>query len=137
MGNQEEKLYLCLQQRQHMLSFHHVVRNFYGSSNNLRILGLTNIIPLICYNTNAINMTKNPMQQKITKHIDVIYKFLRDNVEQLNVEMKFCKTEYQLANIFTKPLSKECFVKNRLRLGMLKITKSWKSFHKKPFTDYV
>jgi len=69
-----------------------------------------------------MNMAKNPVQDKRTKHIDVRHHFLRDNVEKQNVVMKFCKTEDQLADIFTKPLSKECFIKNRMRLGMHKIT---------------
>ncbi|KAH0696718.1 hypothetical protein KY290_014117 [Solanum tuberosum] len=52
----------------------------------------------------------------------IITYFLRDNVEKQNVVMKFCKTEDRLTDIFTKSLSKECFIKNRMRLGMHKIT---------------
>ena len=72
---------------------------------------LTDTIPLICDNTSAMNMAKKPVQYKRTKHIDVRHHFLRDNVEKQNVVMKFCKTEDQLADIFTKTLSKECFIK--------------------------
>ncbi|XP_015158487.1 uncharacterized protein [Solanum tuberosum] len=54
---------------------------------------LTDIIPLICDNTSAMNMAKNPVQHKRTKHIDVRHHFLRDNVEKQNVVMKFCKTK--------------------------------------------
>ncbi|WMV49882.1 hypothetical protein MTR67_043267 [Solanum verrucosum] len=83
---------------------------------------LTDTIPLICDNTSAMNMAKNHVQHKRTKHIDVRHHFLRDNVEKNNVVMRYCKTEDQVVDIFTKALSKECFIKNRLKLGMHKIT---------------
>jgi len=83
---------------------------------------LTDTIPLVCDNTSAMNMAKNPVQHKRTKHIVIRHHFLRDNVEKQNVMMRFCKTEDQLADIFTKSLSKDVFIKNRMRLGMLKIT---------------
>ncbi|XP_070020291.1 secreted RxLR effector protein 161-like [Nicotiana sylvestris] len=41
----------------------------------------TNCVPLLCDNTSAFNMAKNPVQHKRTKHIDVRHYFLRDNVE--------------------------------------------------------
>ncbi|XP_049360823.1 secreted RxLR effector protein 161-like [Solanum verrucosum] len=65
---------------------------------------LIDIIPLICDNTRAMNMAKNPVQHKRTNHIDVRHHFLRDNIEKQNVVMSFCKTEDQLADIFTKSL---------------------------------
>jgi len=69
-----------------------------------------------------MNMVKNPVQHKMTKHIDVRHHFLRDNVEKNNVVIKYCKTEDQVTDIFSKTLSKENFVKTRLKLGMHKIT---------------
>ncbi|XP_070013245.1 secreted RxLR effector protein 161-like [Nicotiana sylvestris] len=43
---------------------------------------LTKSVPLLCDNTSALNMAKNPVQHKRTKHIDVRHHFLRDNVEK-------------------------------------------------------
>ena len=43
---------------------------------------LTYTIPLIYDNTNTINMTKNLVQHKRTKHIDARHHFLRANVEK-------------------------------------------------------
>ena len=76
-------------------------------------------IPILCDNTSAINMAKNPVQHKRTKHIDVRHHFLRDNVEKGNIIMEFCKTENQVADIFTKALGRESFQKNRLELGLI------------------
>ena len=66
-----------------------------------------------------MNMAKNPVQHKRTKHIDVRHHFLRDNVEKGNIVMEFCKTENQVADIFTKALGSESFQKNRLEFGLI------------------
>ncbi|XP_070017009.1 secreted RxLR effector protein 161-like [Nicotiana sylvestris] len=67
----------------------------------------------------ALNMAKNPIQHKRTKHIDVHHHFLRDNVEKGLICMKFCSTEDQIADIFTKALSREHFEQNHLALGLI------------------
>ncbi|GJT27785.1 retrovirus-related pol polyprotein from transposon TNT 1-94 [Tanacetum coccineum] len=43
------------------------------------------------------------------KHIDVRYHFIKEQVENGVVELYFVRTEYQLADIFTKPLPRERF----------------------------
>ena len=67
----------------------------------------TGCIPIYCDNTGAINISKNPCQYKRTKHIDIRHHFLRDNVENGLISMNFCSTENQIADIFTKALSRE------------------------------
>ncbi|GJV37474.1 retrovirus-related pol polyprotein from transposon TNT 1-94 [Tanacetum coccineum] len=44
-----------------------------------------------------------------SKHIDVRYHFIKEQVENGIVELYFVRTEYQLADIFTKPLPRERF----------------------------
>lgn len=83
---------------------------------------LTNTISLLYDNTSAMNMAENPVKHKRSKHIDIRHHFLTKNVEKKNVVMIFFKTKDHLADIFTNTLSKKCFVKNRMRLGMQKIT---------------
>ncbi|XP_070042942.1 secreted RxLR effector protein 161-like [Nicotiana tomentosiformis] len=77
-------------------------------------------VQLLCDNTSALNMAKNPVQHKRTKHIDVRHHFLRDNVEKWLICMKFYSTEDQIADIFTKALNREHFERNRLALGLIK-----------------
>ncbi|XP_070026701.1 intracellular protein transport protein USO1-like [Nicotiana sylvestris] len=79
-------------------------------------------IPIFCDNTSVISMTKNSVHYKRTKHIDVRHHFLRDNYEKGLISIKFCAIDKQIADIFTKALSKENFERNRLELGMIKIT---------------
>ncbi|GJS18548.1 retrovirus-related pol polyprotein from transposon TNT 1-94 [Tanacetum coccineum] len=52
------------------------------------------------------------------KHIDVRYHFIKEQVENGIVELYFVRTEYQLADIFTKPLPRERFNFLIEKLGM-------------------
>ncbi|XP_070007455.1 secreted RxLR effector protein 161-like [Nicotiana sylvestris] len=79
-------------------------------------------IHIFCDNASAISMTKNLIHHKRTKHIDVRHHFLRDNYEKKLITIEFCVTDKQIAYIFTKALSREHFKRNRLELGMIKIT---------------
>jgi len=62
-------------------------------------------VPLYCDNTNAMNLTKNPIQHSKTKHIEIKHHFIRDHVQKEDSEIQFVKTENQLADLFTKPLA--------------------------------
>ncbi|GJU67510.1 retrovirus-related pol polyprotein from transposon TNT 1-94 [Tanacetum coccineum] len=53
-----------------------------------------------------------------SKHIDVRYHFIKEQVENGIVELYFVRTEYQLADIFTKPLPRERFNFLIDKLGM-------------------
>ncbi|GJY47380.1 retrovirus-related pol polyprotein from transposon TNT 1-94 [Tanacetum coccineum] len=53
-----------------------------------------------------------------SKHIDVRYHFIKKQVENGIVELYFVRTEYQLADIFTKPLPRERFNFLIEKLGM-------------------
>jgi hypothetical protein len=57
-----------------------------------------------CDNTNAINISKNPVEHSRTKHIDIWHQFIRDLVESKEVALMFIPTKNQLADILTKPL---------------------------------
>ena len=76
-------------------------------------------IPIKCDNTSAICITKNPIQQSRTKHIEIRHHFVCDHVEKGNITLSFIPIENQLADIFTKPLSPDCFAYIRMELGML------------------
>ncbi|CAM8940534.1 unnamed protein product [Rhodiola kirilowii] len=73
---------------------------------------------ILCDNTSAINISKNPVKFSRTKHIEIRYHFLRDCVEKGTITMEYCRTEEQIADIFTKALHMEPYEKLRLELGM-------------------
>jgi hypothetical protein len=58
----------------------------------------------MCDRTSAISVVKNPVLHSRTKHIEVRYHFLRDNVEKGNIDPIHVPTEKQLVDILTKPL---------------------------------
>ncbi|GKE26594.1 hypothetical protein Tco_1441978 [Tanacetum coccineum] len=60
----------------------------------------------------------NNVQHSRAKHIDVRYHFIKEQVENGIVELYFVRTEYQLADIFTKPLPRERFNFLIEKLGM-------------------
>ncbi|KAI3706885.1 hypothetical protein L6452_24932 [Arctium lappa] len=80
-----------------------------------------NKIPIYCNSKSAIVITVNPVQHTKTKHIDVRYHFIKDNVEKGTIELFFVKTEYQLADLFTKPLDEKRFTFLVSKLGMLNL----------------
>ncbi|GJS73057.1 putative reverse transcriptase domain-containing protein [Tanacetum coccineum] len=66
-----------------------------------------NKIPMYCDSKSTIVISCNPVQHSRNKHIDVRYHLIKEQVENGNVELYFVRSEYQLANMFTKALSKE------------------------------
>jgi hypothetical protein len=54
-----------------------------------------------------------------TKHIEVRYHFLRDNVEKGNIDLIHVPTEKQLADILTKTLDHATFARLRGDLGVV------------------
>ncbi|GJR73712.1 retrovirus-related pol polyprotein from transposon TNT 1-94 [Tanacetum coccineum] len=55
----------------------------------------------------SIAISCNPVQHSRMKHIDVKYHFIKEQVERGIIELFFVITEYQLADLFTKSLSKD------------------------------
>ena len=76
-------------------------------------------VPIRCDNISAINISKNPVHHSRTKHIDIRHHFLHGNVEHGNISMEHCRTEEQIANIFTKALDKRPYEHLRMLLGMI------------------
>ncbi|GJY95202.1 hypothetical protein Tco_0511563 [Tanacetum coccineum] len=77
-----------------------------------------NKIPLYCDNKSAIALCCNNVHHSRAKHIDVRYHFIKKQVENGIMELNFVRTEYQLADIFTKPLPRKRFNFLIEKLGM-------------------
>ncbi|GKA74135.1 hypothetical protein Tco_0780437 [Tanacetum coccineum] len=77
-----------------------------------------NKIPLYCDNKSVIALCCNNVQHSKSKHIDIRYHFIKEQVENGVVELYFVRTKYQLADIFTKALARERFEFLLSRLGM-------------------
>ncbi|GJY55372.1 retrovirus-related pol polyprotein from transposon TNT 1-94 [Tanacetum coccineum] len=77
-----------------------------------------NKIPLYYDNKSAIYLCSNNFHYSRSKHIDVRYHFMKEQVKNGVVKLYFVRTEYQLANIFTKALPRERFEFRINKLGM-------------------
>ena len=80
---------------------------------------LVSKILIFCDNQSAIAITNNHVHHSRTKHIDVRYHFIRDNVNKGDIELHFIPIENQLVDIFTKPLDESRFNFLISELGML------------------
>ncbi|GKE76384.1 hypothetical protein Tco_1542504 [Tanacetum coccineum] len=77
-----------------------------------------NKIQIYCDSKSAIAISCNPVQHSRTKHIAVRYHFIKEHVEKGTIELYFVKTDYQLADLFTKALLVDRFNYLVRRLGM-------------------
>jgi hypothetical protein len=73
-------------------------------------------VPLMCDNTSAISVAKNPIFHKKMRHMKRRHHFLRDHVEKGDIEMRYIDTERQLVDIFTKPFDASRFTYLRGKL---------------------
>jgi len=69
-------------------------------------------------NKSAIALAKNPVFHERSKHIDTRFHFIQDCIMKKEVELKYIKSQDQAADIFTKPLKLETFIKMRSLLGV-------------------
>ncbi|XP_070667876.1 secreted RxLR effector protein 161-like [Malus domestica] len=75
-----------------------------------------------CDNVSTIKLPRNPVMHGRSKHIDVRFHFLRDLVKDGVLELVQGSTQEQIANIFTKPLKGDVFLKLRGLLGVCKFS---------------
>nr|GEW95397.1 copia protein [Tanacetum cinerariifolium] len=66
-------------------------------------------IPIYCDSKSAIAISCNPVQHSRMKHIAAQYHFIKEHVEKGTIELYIVKTDYQLADIFTKALPLDRF----------------------------
>ena len=59
-----------------------------------------------CDNHSAIKLAHNPIYHARTKHVELQYHFVREKIESNEIELIFCNTKDNMADIFTKPLGK-------------------------------
>ncbi|KAE8676644.1 hypothetical protein F3Y22_tig00111582pilonHSYRG00249 [Hibiscus syriacus] len=88
--------------------------------NLLKEIGLIQEEPTkVCVdNKSAIALSKNPVFHDRSKHIDIRYHYIRECVARNDVEVEYVKSQDQVADIFTKPLKSEDFIRLRNLLGV-------------------
>ena len=66
----------------------------------------------------TISLWKNTMRHDRHKHIDTRYRYLRECMEESKIDVNFVFTDEQLADILTRSLGRQKFVKMRRRIGV-------------------
>ena len=75
-------------------------------------LGFTlKCIPVNADNQGSIFIGSNPVQERRTKHIDIRYHYVRDCIENVDIEVFFIEGKENPADMFTKNLSAPLFLK--------------------------
>jgi hypothetical protein len=69
-------------------------------------------------NKSAIELAKNPVHHERSKHIDVRFHFIREQVKEGSVRMSHVASRDQMADIFTKPLPTALFENYKMMIGM-------------------
>jgi hypothetical protein len=67
-------------------------------------------------NKGTVEMANVPKMRPRTKHLNVKYHFFRQYVEDGTLSILHIPGEHQMADIFTKPLEEESFIKHRTNL---------------------
>lgn len=71
-------------------------------------------------NQSAIQLSKNPVHHDRSKHINVKYHYIRECIEEGRVDVESVDTKSQMADILTKALGRDQFVKLRSKIGLVK-----------------
>jgi hypothetical protein len=73
---------------------------------------------LNCDNQSCIAIAKNPVFHARTKHIEIQYHFVREMIVSEEVEIIYCPTTENCADIFTKALCRDTLERLLPRLGI-------------------
>ena len=73
-------------------------------------------------NQGAIALSRNPKDHPRTKHIDIKYHYIRETIENKQVQLLYCPTADMVADTLTKGLPKYSFEKCREAMGVVKIS---------------
>ncbi|XP_061993289.1 secreted RxLR effector protein 161-like [Rosa rugosa] len=75
-------------------------------------------ITILCDSSSTIKLSRNPILHGRSKHIDVRFHFLHDLTRYGKLKLVHCGSHDQVADIMTKPLKLNAFVKLRELLGV-------------------
>ena len=76
------------------------------------------VVELKVDSKSALALAKNPVFHERSKHIHVMYHFIRDCLEDGSIKASHIATTDQLADILTKSLGKSKFQEMRERIGL-------------------
>ncbi|KAG4958455.1 hypothetical protein JHK87_035088 [Glycine soja] len=76
-------------------------------------------LSLLIDNKSAISLAKNPVSHGRSKHIETRFHFIREQVNNGVLKLIYCPTEDQLADLLTKAVKPDRFIKLREEIGVI------------------
>ena len=73
---------------------------------------------ILCDNTASINLSEDPLLHSRVKHVDIKFHFLRERVQSQELKVSYINTKDNIADLFTKALAVQQFVRLRGFLGL-------------------
>jgi hypothetical protein len=78
-------------------------------------------VVIYCDNISSILFVNNPVYHVKTKHIEVHYHFIREQILTKEIDLIHVSTKDQVADIFTKALGTDKLKRFRKMLGVLEV----------------
>lgn len=88
----------------------------YGLGEYLKMLEKHKKHVIRCDNQSTIKLANNPIYHARTKHIETQHHFVREKLQSKEIDLSYCNTNENVADIFTKPLGKVKFEMCRNKL---------------------
>ena len=81
---------------------------------------------LYCDNKVVIEIAHNPVQHDRTKHVEVNWHFIKENLDRKIIQFPFVRSEDQQTDIFTKAVSEKAFYNAIDKLDLISMyTPTW------------
>ena len=90
----------------------------------LKEIGLQTVAgpTVICSdNQGCIALARNPIHHARTKHIDARYHFVREKIENGDIDLEFCPTDNMVADVLTKGVLKDKHNRCAQRMGLIRV----------------
>jgi hypothetical protein len=69
-------------------------------------------------NLSAINLAKNPIAHGRSKHIEMRFHYMREQVSKGNIKLEYCRTELQVADLLAKVVTVKPFIRLKGLMGV-------------------
>jgi hypothetical protein len=69
-------------------------------------------------NLSAINLAKTPIAHGRSKHFEMRFHYLREQVSKGNIKLEYCRTELQVADLLAKVVTVKPFIRLKGLMGV-------------------